>query len=127
MKNGKAPVPLRNGLNAGSYDALVSYEGDDSHAAGSVELTFTVAKAATATTAKAPRKTKAGTSATVKVKVTAPGLVPNGKVAILKGSKTLGPGTSEERHGEGQPEGAQERQEVQPGGQLPRRQELRSE
>ena len=93
MKNGKAVVDLPRGLNAGSYDAVVSYAGDDNHGASSVELTFTVEPIATRTTVKAPKKVKIGKDSRVKVKVAAgPGLSPNGFVKIKDGRDTLGKG-----------------------------------
>ena len=92
MRKGKAVVDLPRGLNAGSYDATVSYEGDETHAPSSVDLTFTIAKIEPKTFVKAPKKVKQGAESKVKVKVTAPGLTPNGLVVIKKGKRTLGEG-----------------------------------
>ncbi len=93
MANGKAVIDLPRGLNAGSYDSVVAYAGDETHAESSTELTFTVEPIATRTTVKAPNKVKTGKTKKVKVKVAAgPGLSPNGLVKIKDGRDTLGKG-----------------------------------
>ncbi len=93
MNRGEAVVDLPRGLNAGSYDATVSYRGDATHGASSVDLTFVVDKASTTTRVTAPRKVKKGTIPMAKVAVVSRGLDPRGMVVIKKGRRTVGEGS----------------------------------
>ncbi|WP_323793935.1 M4 family metallopeptidase [Nocardioides sp.] len=96
MKKGEAVVALPRGLNAGSYDAVVSYAGDATHAASSTDLTFVVDKASTRTKVRAPKKVKKGTNPKARVTVISRGLDPQGTVKIKKGKRTVGEGVLEE-------------------------------
>ena len=95
LTGGTASLPVPADLDAGSYDAVVTYTGDAAFGPGTVTVPVTVSKAGTSTTVKkAPKKVKQGKKAKVKVKVGAPGIsfTPDGLVKIVKKGKTLGKG-----------------------------------
>ena len=92
MEQGEAVVDLPSVLDAGTYDATVSYQGDATHGASATDLTFVVEQAATLTEVTAPKRVKKGRTPKVKVEVTSPGLDPQGTVVIKKGRRTVGEG-----------------------------------
>jgi Zn-dependent metalloprotease len=92
MRNGRAVVALPDDLDAGTYEATVSYEGDSTHAPSTTELGFTVEQATTRTRVTARSKVKQGKASNVTVRVRAEGLTPDGEVVLKKGRRTLAEG-----------------------------------
>ena len=94
VTSGHASVTLSNTLAAGTYDASVAYSGDVAHEPGETGVTITIEKAATTTTvlSSTPNEVKRGNKATIKVQVTAPEVVPDGTIRLVKGDTQFGTG-----------------------------------
>jgi Zn-dependent metalloprotease len=88
---GKASVALPSTLAAGAHSLSVVYGGDGNYDTKTVSVTATVNKAASTTTASAPKKVKAKKPFDVSASVT-PGTA-TGTVQVYDGSKLIGTGT----------------------------------
>ncbi|MAS54595.1 MAG: hypothetical protein CMJ44_08230 [Pimelobacter sp.] len=96
ITDGTASFAISKFTDAGTYDATVSYAGDDLTSEASTDVVVKIDKAGTITSIKkAPKKVKQGKKAKVKVRVLTPDtnqVVPGGLVKIVKKGKTLGKG-----------------------------------
>ncbi len=90
---GKASVALPASLAAGSHSLSVVYSGDSSYDTKTQAVTATVNKAASTTTASAPKEVKPKKKFNVTASVAAPGGAPTGTVQVFDGSKLIGTGT----------------------------------
>jgi hypothetical protein len=90
---GKATVALPVTLPAGSHSLSVVYSGDGTYDTKTQAVTATVNKAASTTTASAPKKVKAKKPFDVTATVTAAGGAPTGTVQVYDGTKLIGTGT----------------------------------
>ena len=91
--SGQASVALPATTPAGSHDLAISYPGDATHDASTANVTATVNKAASGTSATAPRKVKFRKNFNVTATVTVPSGSGAGSVQVMEGSKFLGTAT----------------------------------
>jgi hypothetical protein len=90
---GTASVALPATLSAGAHALTVVYSGDGIYNTATGNVTATVNKAATTTTATAPKKVKSKKPFDVSATVSSPGGTPTGTVQIFDGTKLIGTGT----------------------------------
>ena len=91
--SGHATVALPATTAAGAHSLTVSYAGDTHYNAATGSVTANVSKAASTTTATAPKKVKFKKDFDVTATVTAPGGSNTGTVQVFDGSKLIGTGT----------------------------------
>jgi len=91
--SGKATVALPASTPAGTHSLTVSYAGDATYGAANGSVTATVNKAASTTTATAPKKVAFKKDFDVKATVSAAGGAPTGTVEVYDGTTLIGTGT----------------------------------
>ena len=93
MSGGTASVALPATLSAGTHALTIQYSGDSTYDPATGGATATVSKAATTTTATAPKKVKPKKPFNVFAKVSSAGGTPTGTVEVYDGTKLIGTGT----------------------------------
>jgi hypothetical protein len=90
LVDGAATLALPATLPVGTHALIAKYAGTEALAASQAPVSVTVTKASTTTTARTRKRHAFGRDFTVKVAVTAAGVVPTGRVRITYRGKVIG-------------------------------------
>ncbi len=89
LTDGKTAIELQPFASVGTKSVQLKYFGDDSTKAGEAAVSVSVVKADPKLAVKAPQRVTKGDKAVIKVRVSAAGHTPTGKVTVVVGGKKV--------------------------------------